>query len=366
MAIQVRFILYYFVSFLLFHWLANTLFPPSPVAFEADPGTLSLPIATHQTVCSCPPTENGKEFAGPDVETKGNPLSARENFLTLSAPVVSLDPATKKVVLPNGVKRLCVDVGTFISSPTAKKWWQLKPDTFVLAIEANPFSYAMMKYNADPRMVSNPENYWPQYRAGSGAAKEHPGPNCNVSEISYCTKRTWKHITQNFENFLLINAAGYDAPGYMSFQMGVQGHPDTGSLYSFKQKKYASAANLGTVNVPAIRVGDLLGYFPDDTVVWDTLKIDAQGADSSVLVGIGDSLSKFLCVIGEFDVSAYNVKGKEHLDLKKYMSQRGFGAVDGRFFVNKRMKSVFQSGDYLCRATDEVRTKQQILNAIDG
>eukprot|EP00760_Papus_ankaliazontas_P019037 PhM_4_TR17843/c0_g1_i1/m.64991 len=379
-------IVIYAISFLVFHWLANTLFPPSPVGFDvpthhsigSGSSSIASPVSSDdRSSTPCPSLPSNDDNNNNNGES-GQPtaphqiLSAHSNYLTLASPIAVLDADTQKIALPDGVSRVCVDVGTYISSPSSKKWWASQPNTFVLGVEANPFSYAMMHYMADPRMASAPGNYWPQYRPGSSAAKEHPGPNCNASEVAYCTQRTWGHITDNYDKFLLVNAAGYDEAQYMSFQMGVAGHPDTGSLYAFKQKKYQQAQSLGKTNLAAIRVGDLLSYMPmvhpksSERLLYDTLKIDAQGADTSVLMGVGAHVAKFLCVIGEFDVSAYSVRSKERVDVGRHLRRNGFAKVDKNFYVNAKQRSVFESGQYLCRATDEVRSKQAILAAIDS
>jgi hypothetical protein len=87
-------------------------------------------------------------------------------------------------------------------------------------------------------------------------------------------------------------------------------------------------------------------------MLWDTLKIDAQGADGLVVIGAGGLLAHFACIVGEFDTRGYEVRHKDKPNFHGFLLQNGFVRVNSNIYANVRFKSKFASRSLLCGASD--------------
>jgi hypothetical protein len=98
-------------------------------------------------------------------------------------------------------------------------------------------------------------------------------------------------------------------------------------------------------------------------LLWDTLKIDAQGADEIVIEGAGGLLTHFACVIAELDLRSYNAGHR--FDYATFMVERlNFIRVGRNTFVNPKFKSQFLEGRVLCFAPDVHPERNEVLAAL--
>lgn len=98
------------------------------------------------------------------------------------------------------------------------------------------------------------------------------------------------------------------------------------------------------LHVTQFRLQNLLKHLPaptDDTqdgMLWDTLKLDIQGADADALISAGDYVDHFLCVIGEFAEYFPDDKMKKAEILQTmegmHMQVDAFGFLREHGFIN--------------------------------
>lgn len=264
------------------------------------------------------------------------------------------------LVVPPDTTRVCVDVGTYIHSPTSRKWWASDPKAFVIAVEANPFSQFLLSKMAHPQFVYSTAGYWPNVPQSPSMLRQNATYSCSASELSDCIVNTWGHAVEHADRFLLLPmAAGFQST-MLPFQLGTPGRPDSGSVLDFRQsfKKKRGIRRLAWHTVAAGKLADILALTPaalpgspTAPLMWDTLKIDAQGFDSLVIHGAGDLLAHFVCVIGEFDKRAY--AGGPHFNHHSFLVfELGFAMVHPQLYVNRRFAAALFDRLALCNAPD--------------
>ena len=363
---------------------------------------------------------------------------ANDSMHTVVRPVLQIPP---------NVRRICIDVGTYLHSPTSRMWWSLDPSTFIVAFEPNVFSVALMKRLANPIMLSQISGYFPfcpnvggssaefQQRDEDGTAvggdtesstngtkRESTGHSSSVKRFeddsygngterasgsssaesattekpeivaasvnvtasviatpppmgSYitapmvrdCMVRKWGHITSHTDRFLLIPVALSATDYFSSFQVGLKNRADMGSLLNFKKslkkKKGIAHEHEDRILASVAKLSHILQLLPSheetsgNPIMWDTLKIDAQGIDSLIIAGAGPLLAHFVCIIGEFDTRSYEVA--HHFNYRQYLKDLLFIRVE-MVFINMRFAQQFLQREALCRAPD-VRTKHSKL-----
>lgn len=302
-------------------------------------------------------------------------------FQNMSASSMVQGPA---LLLPPDTTRVMVDVGTFIHSPSSKHWWAHDQKSFVIGIEANPYSQAMMSRIAAPAFLQSVSGYWPSvpYRAPSPFV-----PNgtysCIPQEFHDCVHHLWSHIATNADRFALIPMAASDESTISHFQLGFPGRPDSGSLLEFRsayrKKKGLKRHNWTPVAIDRLseilsRIPATLSETPGTPLLWDTLKIDAQGVDSLVIAGGGELLSHFACIVGEFDRRGY-AGGKKFHHPSYLVYYLGFAQVSHSLFVNRRFEAELvlgRAGRLICSVPDvpiswsKVRTTLAKYNTLYG
>ena len=336
--------------------------------------------------------------------------------------------------VPSNVRRICIDVGTFLQSPTARLWWSRDPTTFVVAFEPNKFSVALMTKLAHPIMMSQMTGYWPHCSAraernreleerldrlastsavtpaalsletvggepnaeamnasatansnqengsrqssadgsdasggrDSGERQDSPrGSAGSRAAVSYsmmqdCTFQMWGHITSHTDRFLLVPVALSATDYFSSFQVGLKNRADMGSLLNFKKslkkKKGIAHEHEDRILASVAKLSHILQLLPSheetsgNPILWDTLKIDAQGVDSLIIAGAGPLLAHFVCIIGEFDTRAYDTN--QVFRYRQYLKDLLFVRAGQTVFVNLRYAQLFLKKMVICKAPD--------------
>jgi hypothetical protein len=285
------------------------------------------------------------------------------------------------LILPAGATRVCIDVGTYVSTPSSKRWWSLDPNTFVIAFEPNYFSSAMLTRLANPTMHDQGRGYWPTCTSITGKNQipnattgEAPKPVHFADYVHDCVDQNLAHVTKNYKNFLLIPVALSYRNEFATFMVGFPGRPDGGSLLTFRPKirkrnDPPSRIQIGIAPlypylrmIPAYTTPKNTG--PNSTrVLWDTLKIDAQGVDELVIEGGGHLLAHFACVIAELDIRSYNAGHR--FEYQPFMvGVLKFIRIGRNTFINPRFRQEFLDNRVLCTAPDVHHTKDDILKAL--
>jgi hypothetical protein len=320
------------------------------------------------------------------------------------------------LAIPSDARRICIDVGTYLHSPTSKLWWSRDPNTFVVAFEPNKFSVAMMTRLAHPIMMSQMTGYWPfcSARSGrnlkleqeldlvaagrrltgeeaamvansseesgsvssatvdlknsSGDSKQSDGDGSRqavtYSMMQDCMSNMWGHITRHSDRFLVVPAALSAQDYFTTFQVGLKNRADMGSLLNFKKsikkKKGLAHESEERIFASVAKLSHVLQLLPSHSsdngpsggspMMWDTLKIDAQGVDSLIIAGAGPLLSHFVCIVGEFDTRAYDAN--QVFRYRQYLKDMLFVRAGHTVFVNLRYAQLFLKKMVICKAPD--------------
>ena len=118
-------------------------------------------------------------------------------------------------------------------------------------------------------------------------------------------------------------------------------------MYPFADgSKRQRSAKVAPTLVTKFRLDDLLVHvpLPEGDFVWDTLKVDIQGADVDALVSCGQYLKYFTCVVGEFDTQHYRVPKNVQTNPADVLKSAGF--VNTKLFghslwINPRHKKAY-------------------------
>ena len=357
----------------------------------------------------------------------------RRSAVTIPNVLGELNSENGKLMISSTVDRLCLDIGAHWSAPSPREWWKDHAETHVVAVEANPWSAMWLKYFATRHYYNNVYGHMAdethKNRTAAGELQ------CSTRIVQRCLDHGWSHWMNNEEKHTIIGAAmvgptknpgagkseGDVTQGKLGyFHTGLTNRSDVGSIFEL-EKQYLKERRISTKNVnrpavvPLLTLGELLDFLPTQSqpsskdiapspLQWDTLKIDAQGADAIILFGAATSKSNpthnlirnFMCVIGEFLDDEYDTKnshfaGREKafdIEHKSYKNRvpptmvephvkflvhtHGFIKIghedkDRGFFINPRFEEVFRRGPehYSCRAVDERRKHKRIIQALD-
>ncbi len=131
----------------------------------------------------------------------------------------------------------------------------------------------------------------------------------------------------------------------------------------------AAMRNVERVIVPVSRLLHFLPLLPTATeegkpIVWDTLKIDAQGVDRLVIGGAGHLLRRFACIIGEFDTKSYTNVRK--FGYKRYLAiDLGFAMITRNLWAHPAYIELFRNGSLLCCAPDVRLSMRKIVHRLE-
>jgi len=305
------------------------------------------------------PRQGVSRTQGPLVETPDG------QHLGLVQPLYELENG--QIKLPQGIKRIAVDVGTSLYSPSSAGWFKRFPqDMMVLMFEPNKFSHSLIAYTSHPTMAMHPKRFVFFSTSCKTYDDKVIGPTL-TTWYTHCMNTTYGHLVRNRQHMVIANAAMTNQNGFASFNLGV-GDPGVGSLYDFKPgtewtKPSAQHENWGKSHVPKIRLDSVLQYLPED-VTLEVLKIDAQGHDAEVVAGAGKYLSRFKCLIGEFDTSGYQGADHKGFHHKQLLNDAGFREVGGGAWVNKKYAKSFEERDYVCQAYDVKPRHDTLIKAL--
>ena len=294
-------------------------------------------------------TVSSSGSSGSSLSNTHSTIDVVNNFLTFAAPLVVREVGTVddngmlKAILSSKIKRFSMDVGFNKGRVTVDDWLSKQPDLFVVAVEAIPalqilfetMMAAEMQIGDRTHSIPNTKiPYWKltQFHASQRALKYK----------KYCHEES---------RCMMINGAASTTPGVAEFNTGAGrqekgGATDTGSLFSFKDAKArARAKDWASTLVRKFRIDDLLKHVPQPSsdLVWDTFKVDIQGADVDAMVSAGKYLKYFTCVIGEFDVGSYQIPKGVATDPSPVLQAAGFVKYNSRrmVWINPKNKEQF-------------------------
>ncbi len=163
------------------------------------------------------------------------------------------------------------------------------------------------------------------------------------------------HFSSIRDHTLVVHAAASSRPGVVKFNPGFgwDNVSDTGSLFPFKDQKRESV-RLKYLNshvaVRCLRLDSILRHVPpprSPLFVWDTLKLDVQGADVDAMISAGDYVDHFMCVVGEFETLHYSTPAGIPVDPAPFLKEHQFVIVydvypGNSIWLNKRHFALYK------------------------
>lgn len=187
--------------------------------------------------------------------------------------------------------------------------------------------------------------------------------------------------------FIFQVAAG-SKPGIARFNPGFgwDNISDTGSLFHWsdkgreKQRQHFAHKEL---LVRIVRLESILDHVPPpvfDIVaprttpfIWDTLKVDVQGADVDAVHSVGASyIKRFMCIVGEFETGEYKVPAGFPIDPAPFLKENGFVKVhnqNNQIWLNKLFIDTYRKNAklYNCHTVyDSPTDPHRLLQAYDA
>ena len=164
-----------------------------------------------------------------------------------------------KIKIPEGCKKVKLDVGLSCNAPHSELWLKDSDDTCVYGFEPNPYN------------IEDIKNFTPD-------------------------KKIWDiHLNPERvdNNFFIIEAALSDGEPRDTKFYCTEGDPGTSSMFE-PIRQYEKVFEVrDVVDVPVITLKHFFDVFPWDRVPYiEQLKIDAQSADFDIIRGCGDYLSE--------------------------------------------------------------------------
>jgi len=157
------------------------------------------------------------------------------------------------------------------------------------------------------------------------------------------------------DNTMVVHAAASSRDGgVIRFNPGFGWNnvSDTGSVFGFtdpKREKVRLQHANSHIAVRNLRLSDLLRHVPlprNTSFLWDTMKLDVQGADVDAMMSSSEYVEHFICVVGEFDTTHYAVKGVK-TDPKPFLTEHKFVMVydiwpGNSIWLNSRLFSLYK------------------------
>ena len=252
--------------------------------------------------------------------------------------------------VPSRLHRFSLDVGFNVGLVMIDDWFvhQRARNMFMIGIEANPYLHAAFDImtTALPFPRGFEGLFW---HAGDSIAATTPTQAKWAFWVNATVHRARVFKAHSDQMLLIHAAASSSMRGVADFHLGSMGArgivPDVGSLYS---SSFETSEDKVVHPVAILRLGDVLARVPPPPrLVWDTLKIDIQGADADALLSAREHLPNFLCVIGEFSGRFYKVPKGTELDPAALLTGAGFRLArrdnHGQLWINLRFRHVFES-----------------------
>jgi FkbM family methyltransferase len=218
-----------------------------------------------------------------------------------------------KIVIPDSITNIKLDIGLSYSAPQTQNWLQFVPSTYVFCFEPNPEAVAA---------IQSPTN-----------AKRHPSHG-DVLEHKYVNKNA----------FIIPVALGNSTADSVPFHI-TKGDIGCSSLYVPKVTTGIQISH--TIEVPLrtlTQFFDLLDFTKFQYI--DYIKVDAQGADLDILKGAGSYLSeRVVYVTIECDTEYISREKNSVQDVESYLTSQGFKRIahpntSDPTFVNTRFLHV--------------------------
>jgi FkbM family methyltransferase len=217
------------------------------------------------------------------------------------------------LVIPEGIKRIKIDVGLSYNAPMSQIWLSQEPDLFVFGFEPN--------VNAVNKIL-DPNN---KELEGHGKALE----------------------SKYFDRVCIFPVALGLEECSKDFYISKR---DIGCSSIFEPKDSMDIQEV--LSVPVKRLDSILKDFPWDRFEYiEYLKVDAQGSDLDIVKGLGDYIHKIIYVTLEAESDQYHGSEKNNNQaIYDYMISRDFVKVihpntqDPTFLNNKyisRMNDIF-------------------------
>jgi FkbM family methyltransferase len=205
-----------------------------------------------------------------------------------------------KIVIPEWVTSIKIDVGLSYDAPHTQNWIDADPGTLVFCFEANP---RWIKY-----LTTHPKDRDYNFK-------------------DYQAVRAYPYKELEFENIgrrcFIFPVALHNVPEPTTMDFYIT-NVSEGCCSLLKPASNFSSVD-EVVKVPVFSLTDFFKLLPDDRII-DYIKIDVQGADIDVIKGAGDYITDHVVYItAEPETIQYENSSENNPEnMTIYMNTKGF------------------------------------------
>lgn len=221
--------------------------------------------------------------------------------------------------VPNGSKKLFIDVGLAIDAPNSANWLINHEDAFVVGIEPSPENISILK-KGRPANVSFPYL-------------------CLEQQTIILNNKTIGTID---DRFCLLEAAidNVDEPAVANFYLTDERNTGCSSLLKPTEKLGLDIKEV--YKTPVISLNYILNnLIPDYFSHVTFLKTDAQGKDLDVVKSCKEHLNKVLIIQMEVNTNGQYENEQKLEEIEEFMFSNNFTALGGNFYdriyINKEL-----------------------------
>jgi len=217
---------------------------------------------------------------------------------------IGLEIKDGKIVLPDWVTSIKIDVGIAYDAPHTQNWIDADPGTIVFCFEANP---RWIKYLMTPPKERdyNFKDY----------VSSRPGTPYKELEFDNIGRRCF---------IFPVALHNVSEPTTMDFYVTELSE----GCCSLLRPTPTFSSISEVVKVPVYSLSDFFKLLPDDIIV-DYIKIDVQGVDIDVIKSAGDYMSeRVVYITAEPETATYeNASENTPENMNTYLTTRGFTNV---------------------------------------
>jgi len=247
------------------------------------------------------------------------------NYFGINLPLIKLDEKDK-FILPNGTRRVMIDIGTSANWPNSIDWLNRHPDdSVIIGIEPCIDAWCVAKI---------------LYFFADHLELLDGGPKTTYVKQEHTDRIIFLPVAiGNFHGYSLFNS---------NSSVGTSSILDSRTL---DLGHIAKHKNL----VPVVRLEEIIERIPEYIDYIEHLKVDAQGFDYEIVKSAGKLIMKCAVITVERNASSEYVHSYDDKDMIEYIRSKDFREIPNsrRYgsvsFINSKYENILGNLDYEIR-----------------
>jgi len=239
----------------------------------------------------------------------------QERFQRFLSSRVPLNPATGRILIPEHIKHIKIDIGLSYNAPMSRYWLSYEDDLVVFGFE--PYIESVRSVR---QLATTQGKHWDKV----------------LQPLSK------KYLREHF--FIIPCALGTSSEWLVDFYVTKK---DCGCSSIYEPTTFEIAKK---IQVPIVSLEDFFQFFPFEThPVIEYIKVDAQGSDLDIIKSAGDYLKDHVIYVTiEPENDEYKNTHNSAIEIEEYMIHMGFTRYRSGFttdptYLNTRFLEYLQT-----------------------